>query len=155
MEGMINMMTSMMGNMNTSGNGGGPSGETPKAPDFNQIGDIFKNLFGNSETQKQLGGILDNFKDVKRPEDLFTKMGSVFQDPKVQSLVQGMVDGLDPEKRSSTINEVKNELEDPDQLLIDTNNLLDDDSSSSTTTTTTKPNNNNNNNNTNIEDALD
>lgn len=128
MEGMINMMSSMMSNMNSNGNVG-PSGEIPKTPDMNQLGSIFQSIFGNPDTQQQIGGILNNFKDVKEPQDLFTKMGSVFQDPKVQNLVQGMVEGIDPEKRSAKLNEVKSELDDPDQLLADTNDLIEDNNS--------------------------
>lgn len=122
LEGMMNVMTNLMSKMAA---GNGAAGEEGAAvPDMGQLGGLMSKIFTQPETQDKIGSMFNNIDKVKSPADLFSHVANTMNDPKLQELITGMVEGEDPGKRSTQINQIREELADPSELLEETNSML-------------------------------
>jgi hypothetical protein len=116
---MFKVMSDMLSKISMGTQKEGEEGTA--TPDHNQLASMVGQIFGSPETQDTIGSAMKGMENIKTPQDLMGQMGSmmgkVMEDPTLIKLVSGMVDGVDPTKRSSDINQIRNELPDPDELI--------------------------------------
>jgi hypothetical protein len=119
MGNMFNVMSDMLSKIAKNNQTDGEEGT--EKPDFSQLSSMVSQLFSRPETQAVVGNAFKSMDKIKNPQDLMGQMGNLMtnltQDPALNKLVMGMVDGQDPTARSQEINKVREQIPTPDDLI--------------------------------------